>query len=979
MFREPAPGTPFGRWRIERKLGQGGMGAVYAVRDAGGRQAALKLVLVQDPSFLERFNREAHAALTLKHDNICQTYEVLTEYGIPGIAMELLPGGSLADLVKTRGARPWPEVAALGAGIARGLAAIHTRGMVHRDLKPANILLDQQGRPKISDFGLIRSQGLAQAGAAQSLTKTGDVLGTYEYLAPEQAESAKVDYRADLYSLGVVLYELLSGKTPFVGQGYSLIRQHLTEKPRSLRSLGIPEALDRLVLRLLEKDPSARPETAADVARDLAEIVGKKETPPPSRKKGPLLVAALLVVAAGAGAALVHLTLGGAPEAPPPVAPAPKPPLTPPPPPVPAVWWANLPAPEKRFQERCAKALLPTAMTKVVAVRGHESMKHARDAHSLAFVKGSAGRPTVLLSVGYGEHFLHIWNPETGEDAHDPIPFQKGLRSVAVDPQGRRAVVGTSDSSSAVVFDTTTWRLISQRDMGWDEVAVGISSDGRFAAAGGGPWPGHLIWWPIDAEEENLRFETEKSPWWVRFVPGSSRQLVFGTAEDSKMHEGSVMWADLDGRTTHQFEPHSGGASTEGIFDGDGRVLSVGTDHVLRRQTTDGKVERSPADPEHAQQFLLALALSPDGRTIALGGGGGVVELHDGRSLERTDTIPLGTTVQAVAFHPDGKRLAVGCGDGAVRILDLATKADLLSPTGLETHTSAITAIAVSPDGKTLLTGSQDKTLRTWEVDEHGILHPKVEKTPSPAGGLAFLPGTTPLRFLEVRQDGSIRLRAIGSTDPLQEGRFDAYPAATLLAVAPDQRHVAVSGGWGHDGHILTMDSFQDMGVRLPTPATQSAVYAADFSRDGRRAVLCAPNPKEKNLFLVDLETRTLETPLDCDLGGHLSAAAFLDAAGNQVVVGTANGKVAVWDLQKMTKVEADLTVRVDKLLLLDSRIIALARATVFILDRGLKKLDAIDLGQLYDEATSGCVDPDRHDLWIGTGKGAILRFRVSL
>jgi WD40 repeat protein len=400
---------------------------------------------------------------------------------------------------------------------------------------------------------------------------------------------------------------------------------------------------------------------------------------------------------------------------------------------------------------------------------------------------------------------------------------------------------------------------------------------------------------------------------------------------------------------------------------------------VLRRQTTTGKVERSPADPEHGPDFVLALAVSPDGRTIALGGGGGVVELHESRSLERTDTIPLGTTVQGLAFHPDGKRLAVGCGDGSVRILDLATKKDLLTPTGLETHTSAITAIAVSPDGKTLLTGSRDRTLRTWDVDEHGILHPRVEETASPAGGLAFLPGTSPPRFLQVGQDGSIRLRSVGSTDALQEGRFEAYPEATLMAVSPDQRHVAVCGGWGNDGHILTMNDFKDIGVRLPTKATQSAVYAGDFSRDGRRAVLTTPNPKEKNIYLVDLETHTFATPLDYDAGGYILAAAFLDAAGDRLVVGTGNGKVAIWDLQQKTKVEEDLKARVSKILLLDSRIIVFTGATVFILDRDLKRLDAIDLGRLYDEATSGCVDPDRHDLWIGTGKGAILRFRVSL
>ncbi|HZU99911.1 MAG TPA: serine/threonine-protein kinase, partial [Planctomycetota bacterium] len=208
-MRDLGPGRRIGRFVVERKLGQGGMGAVFLVADERGARLALKLIAGEDEDWTRRFEREARAALAIHHEHVARVLPLERHEGLLMLPMELLEGGTLKDVVKARGPLPWREAATLGAAIARGLAAIHAGGFVHRDLKPANVLLDGAGRPKITDFGLVkRASGVSVAPGV--LTRTGEILGTFEYLAPELAEGSKVDARADLYSLGATLYELLS-------------------------------------------------------------------------------------------------------------------------------------------------------------------------------------------------------------------------------------------------------------------------------------------------------------------------------------------------------------------------------------------------------------------------------------------------------------------------------------------------------------------------------------------------------------------------------------------------------------------------------------------------------------------------------------------------------------------------------------------------------------------------------------------------
>ncbi|HZU96076.1 MAG TPA: serine/threonine-protein kinase, partial [Planctomycetota bacterium] len=227
-----------GPYRIEGLLGRGGMGAVHrAVDERTGTPVALKLLLpelARDLVFLERFRREGRLGAAIRAPNVVSLLEAGEADGQLYLAFELVGGGSLAARIARTGPIPWREAAALGAGIARGLAAVHAAGLVHRDLKPDNVLMDGEGRPKISDLGLARRSAGQQS---QVLSKTGELVGTYEFMAPEQANSSReAGPPADLYSLGATLYALVTGNAPFEGSGITLVKKHMLDIPESLRA-----------------------------------------------------------------------------------------------------------------------------------------------------------------------------------------------------------------------------------------------------------------------------------------------------------------------------------------------------------------------------------------------------------------------------------------------------------------------------------------------------------------------------------------------------------------------------------------------------------------------------------------------------------------------------------------------------------------------------------------------------------------------
>jgi serine/threonine protein kinase len=300
-----------GRYLVEQVIGGGGMAVVYRARDEElDRPVAIKVLadnLAADEAFRKRFLREARLAAQLSHRNVVQIYDSGEADGRPYIVMEYVEGETLADLLARRGRLPAWEAVELALQVCSGLDHAHRAGLVHRDIKPRNLLLRPDGTVKIVDFGIARSAG------GTRLTETGSVLGTAAYLAPEQAAGDEVTPAADVYALGVVLYEMLAGRTPHTAASLTefLARGHEQPIP-ALRELArdVPEALEDVVMRCLARIPAYRPASAGDLAAELQAVVADLPTAGAGAAEVPTRVATP-ATEPGAGRGAVRLSSVG--------------------------------------------------------------------------------------------------------------------------------------------------------------------------------------------------------------------------------------------------------------------------------------------------------------------------------------------------------------------------------------------------------------------------------------------------------------------------------------------------------------------------------------------------------------------------------------------------------------------------------------------------------------------------------------------
>lgn len=292
-FTVLSAGANIGHYRIVEKIGAGGMGEVYLAEDTSiRRKVALKFLpahMCEDEDSRARFHREAEATAKLNHPNIVTIFGVSEHEGRPYFAMELVSGQTLGSLAKAENL-DFERIVDLTLQICEGLAAAHESGVIHRDIKPNNIVVDEKNRLRLLDFGLAAVKG------AEQLTRTGSTMGTVQYMSPEQVQGKELDHRSDLFSLGVVVYELITGRTPFGRDNEAAaLNAILQDEPEPLAryKADVPDELQRMVSKLLEKDPSMRYQSAQGVTSDLKRMVSRSQVSVTSpeivqKKRGPI-------------------------------------------------------------------------------------------------------------------------------------------------------------------------------------------------------------------------------------------------------------------------------------------------------------------------------------------------------------------------------------------------------------------------------------------------------------------------------------------------------------------------------------------------------------------------------------------------------------------------------------------------------------------------------------------------------------------
>ena len=308
------------RWVLGKLLGRGAMGMVFEARDlTGGPSVAIKfLTQVDDEAVLQRFLREGRLTLGIDHPNVVHVYELAEMQGHPYLVTELMPGGTLRTRMNRQKRLPVEETVRIALDILNGLVAVHAKGVVHRDLKPENILFAEDGSAKITDFGIAKDQT-----DKEKMTQTGQLLGTPQYISPEQIKNSGITRAADIYSTGVLLYEMLAGRPPFASSDvFNLLMQQVSKTPPHVKDFApdTPDDIAVLVHRALAKEPAQRPATAEQFASALAlcweqaklraaeppAAVSEGDEPPPPPTRGPLVLALLLFLAMSGGAVATH-------------------------------------------------------------------------------------------------------------------------------------------------------------------------------------------------------------------------------------------------------------------------------------------------------------------------------------------------------------------------------------------------------------------------------------------------------------------------------------------------------------------------------------------------------------------------------------------------------------------------------------------------------------------------------------------------
>jgi serine/threonine protein kinase len=673
-------GKNIDRYKIVSELGAGGMAVVYRATDTLlDRNVAIKVIRSEashQEKFIRRFMREAKTLANLSHSNIVKVLDYGEHEGSPYLVMEYISGGALkASLGKPI---PYAEAAALLAPIARALHYAHQQKIVHRDVKPENILINDSGQPMLSDFGIIKLMDVEES---QGLTGTGRVVGTPAYMSPEQIRGQEIDGRSDIYSLGVVFFEMLTGKKPYsAATPIELSMQHLHAPIPKARQFvrDLPAEVEQIIVRAMAKNPEDRYQTMLAFAQDLEKLSGTserttserhavKDSPAEQKPKRfllPAFFAALLLVILGVSTVLLGENLPAFfGQNPTPAATATQTTNTASAPPLPAV---NTPALPTSTQAQSRPTFTPTVFEFKTFTPSPlpEVFIQPQNLNQLIEIKRKDRISVIKLDwvengnwlIDAGSNALFFINPQSAEieqrvNLPGDIPLSMGVSSTT----GKVYVL---TNAGVRVIDMQTFKLTDTFSVPGGTMSVAASPNGKYLALGISDSKVQLLDASNGAVLQTIR--SAYGGWSVAFSPDS--QLVVGGTS-----QGMSMWETASGL----WLPTSGG---------------------------EGSLIRS-------------LAFSNDGSLLA-GGSNGIIfiwNVADG-SLRLTLNGDFGD-VNSLDFSPDDSLLVSGSADGSVRLWD-PSSGNLLKT--LTAHTSPVFGVCFSPDGKFLASGANEGSIRIW-------------------------------------------------------------------------------------------------------------------------------------------------------------------------------------------------------------------------------------------------------------------------